>query len=114
MSVERVMEYNSLPSEAALTTPYDDEISEAWPKHGNLEVMNLNVRYRAELPLSLNGLTFKVEGGERVGIVGRTGCGKSTLIQSLLRLLEAESGQILIDNTVSIVYCKRLLYWSVV
>ena len=61
-------------------------------------MQDLSVRYRAGLPLSLKGLTFKIEGGSRVGVVGRTGGGKSTLVQSLLRLLESENGRIMVDN----------------
>ena len=59
---------------------------------------NLSVRYRPSLPLSLKNISFKIQGGERVGIVGRTGSGKSTLVQALFRLLEAEDGQIFIDG----------------
>eukprot|EP00578_Thalassiosira_sp_NH16_P018260 CAMPEP_0181116794 /NCGR_PEP_ID=MMETSP1071-20121207/22145_1 /TAXON_ID=35127 /ORGANISM="Thalassiosira sp., Strain NH16" /LENGTH=1366 /DNA_ID=CAMNT_0023201071 /DNA_START=81 /DNA_END=4182 /DNA_ORIENTATION=+ len=97
VAVERVIGYRDLPSEAALTNEYDAAIKD-WPAKGEIDVNNLSVRYRSGLPLSLSGLTFRIEGGARVGIVGRTGCGKSTLVQSLLRLLEAEEGQIMIDG----------------
>ena len=57
---------------------------------------DLHVRYSTGLPLSLRWLSFTIEGGPRVGVVGRTGGGKSKLVQALLRFLEAESGQIII------------------
>ena len=72
VAVERVIGYRDLPSEAALTNEYDAAIKD-WPAKGEIDVNNLSVRYRSGLPLSLSGLTFRIEGGSRVGIVGRTG-----------------------------------------
>lgn len=100
VAVERVIGFRDLPSEAPLSNDSDDKITD-WPSSGAIDVQSLSVRYREGLPQSLRGLTFQIEGGSRVGVVGRTGGGKSTLVQSLLRLLEAESGQILIDGVVS-------------
>ncbi len=97
VAVERVIGFRDLPSEAALVSDGDDQVDN-WPRKGEIEVKDLCVRYRQGLPLSLRGLTFKIDGGSRVGVVGRTGGGKSTLVQSLLRLLEAESGKITIDG----------------
>lgn len=97
VAVERVIDFRELPPEASLANDYDKTISH-WPAKGEIDVQGLSVRYRSGLPLSLQALTFKVEGGSRIGVVGRTGCGKSTLVQSLLRLLEAEDGKILIDG----------------
>jgi len=97
VSVERVIGFRDLPSEAALSNNYDNDVV-SWPSSGGIEVQDLCVRYRSGLPLSLKGLSFKIDGGSRVGVVGRTGGGKSTLVQSLLRLLEAENGHILIDD----------------
>eukprot|EP00985_Skeletonema_marinoi_P017655 scaffold9736_cov144-Skeletonema_marinoi.AAC.24 len=98
ISVERIQNFCDLPSEAAFTNEYDNQVSPNWPQSGSIEIQDLSVRYRDGLPLSLRNLSFKIDGGSRVGIVGRTGCGKSTLLQSLLRLLEAESGQIVVDG----------------
>jgi ATP-binding cassette subfamily C (CFTR/MRP) protein 4 len=95
VSVERVSEYGDLPPEAALTGPKDDP---SWPKQGSIEVKDLSVRYRSTLPLSLKNVSFEIEAGQRIGIVGRTGSGKSTLIQALFRLLEAEDGCVFIDG----------------
>ena len=62
------------------------------------QVKNLNYRYRDGLPLTLKGLNFEVNGGERIGVVGRTGAGKSTLMLAMFRLNEAVSGSISIDD----------------
>ena len=107
VAVDRVLGYRDLPSEAAITARDDDEVSTEWPQKGAISVRGLNVRYRLGLPLSLRSLTFEIPGGSRVGVVGRTGCGKSTLVQSLIRLLEAEDGQILIDSVVSMDAVQR-------
>jgi ATP-binding cassette subfamily C (CFTR/MRP) protein 4 len=101
VSVERLQQYTMLPSEAPLQTPADLFIEDhgcPWPTHGTIEVHNLHVRYRPTLPLTLVNITFVINAGEHVAIVGRTGSGKSTLVQSFLRLLEAEEGRILIDG----------------
>jgi ABC-type multidrug transport system fused ATPase/permease subunit len=97
VAVERVLGYRDLPSEAAYTNSFDDGVKD-WPKMGEITVKDLSVRYREGLPLSLRGVSFKIEGGTKVGVVGRTGGGKSTLVQALMRLLEAEGGQIIIDG----------------
>jgi ATP-binding cassette, subfamily C (CFTR/MRP), member 1 len=61
-----------------------------WPVDGAINISNLKMRYRKGLPLVLNGLNVNIPGGSRVGIVGRTGCGKSSLMLCLLRLVEPE------------------------
>ena len=74
VSVERVSEYGDLPPEAALACPKDDP---SWPREGSIEVRDLSVRYRSTLPLSLKNVSFQIEAGQRIGIVGRTGSGES-------------------------------------
>ncbi|KAL2507646.1 ABC transporter C family member 4 [Forsythia ovata] len=69
-----------------------------WPTHGNVELKDLQVRYRPDTPLVLKGLTLSIRGGEKIGVVGRTGGGKSTLIQVLFRLVEPSRGKIIIDH----------------
>ena len=94
VSVERVNEYGHLPSEAALNTGHDDHVGDLWPEDPSISASNLTVRYRASLPPALKGVSFEVTRGQRVGICGRTGSGKSSLVQALFRLLEAEEGTI--------------------
>jgi ABC-type multidrug transport system fused ATPase/permease subunit len=98
VSVERVSGFCNLPSEAELKCHGDDGLN-SWPCSGKIDVSNLTVRYRENLPPSLDGISCKIPGGARVGIVGRTGSGKSTLVQALFRILEPEHGTILIDGT---------------
>mmetsp|Transcript_5398 Transcript_5398/g.7759 ORF Transcript_5398/g.7759 Transcript_5398/m.7759 type:complete len:344 (-) Transcript_5398:175-1206(-) len=97
VSVERVIDFGGLPAEAALITQEDNKFS-SWPNSGSIEIDNLTVRYRETLPPSLSGISVKIESGQRVGVVGRTGSGKSTLVQALFRILEAEEGKIVVDG----------------
>ncbi|KAE9378407.1 P-loop containing nucleoside triphosphate hydrolase protein [Stipitochalara longipes BDJ] len=93
-SIERVLEY----SEIAIEDQEGAEVSAAWPAEGALVVTDLVVGYAPDLPPILNALTFSVMPNERVGIVGRTGAGKSSLALALLRVLEAREGSISIDG----------------
>ncbi|GJZ77143.1 ABC transporter C family member 14-like protein [Tanacetum coccineum] len=69
-----------------------------WPDHGSLELRDLQVRYCPNTPLVLKGITLNIQGGQKIGVVGRTGGGKSTLIQVLFRLVESTGGSIIIDG----------------
>jgi ATP-binding cassette, subfamily C (CFTR/MRP), member 1 len=73
VSVERILEYCRLPSEAALDSAPGRAPRPSWPEKGAIEARDLQVAYRPGLPLVLKGLSFRIEGGMRVGIVGRTG-----------------------------------------
>lgn len=95
--VERVSAFSHVASEPSLFTGEDEKHS-SWPNTGNIEVQNIFVRYRANLPHALSDVSFRIKNGQRVGIVGRTGCGKSTLIQTLFRILEAENGVVKVDG----------------
>ena len=75
-----------------------EETPEAWPTQGGIEFKNINLRYRPNTPLALKDLSFKVEPGHKVGVVGRTGAGKSTLCMALTRIVELESGSISVDG----------------
>ena len=68
--------------------------SSLWPEEGNIRINNLWIRYKDNLPPVLKGLSVQIKPGEWVGVVGRTGAGKSTVILSLLRVLEAHKGSI--------------------
>ena len=93
-AAERVVEYTLLETESAGgVTPPD-----AWPSEGRVEVERLVVGYAGDLPPVLRGVSFSVGAGERVGIVGRTGAGKSSLALALFRFLEARAGRIVIDG----------------
>ena len=94
-AVERVDEYSNIPIEdqsSSVKTPA------AWPAEGRLEVSNLVAGYDPELPPVLKGLSFDVEKNQRIGVVGRTGAGKSSLTLALFRFLEAREGSIHIDG----------------
>ncbi|RMZ83004.1 hypothetical protein DV737_g1762, partial [Chaetothyriales sp. CBS 132003] len=74
------------------------EVPDSWPQAGAITFSEVEMRYRPELPLVLHGLDLDVRGGERIGIVGRTGAGKSTIMAALFRLTELSGGQIKIDD----------------
>ncbi|KAJ2803884.1 hypothetical protein H4R21_001857 [Coemansia helicoidea] len=95
--MERCIEYWSLPQEAAEVIE-DRRPDDQWPAQGALEFKDYSMRYREGLDLVLKGLSFSVQPGQKVGIVGRTGAGKSSLTLALFRIIEAASGQILLDG----------------
>lgn len=74
------------------------EVPEEWPQEGAISIKDVQMRYRPETDIVLNGLSFEVESGHKVGIVGRTGAGKSTLSMVLSRLTEVENGSVEIDG----------------
>ncbi|KAM6240168.1 ATP-binding cassette sub-family C member 3 [Spheniscus humboldti] len=97
VAVERIKEYSETETEAPWIiegkSPPED-----WPSKGELEFVNYSVRYRKGLDLVLKGLNLQVHGGEKIGIVGRTGAGKSSMTLCLFRILEAVKGEIRIDG----------------
>jgi ABC-type multidrug transport system fused ATPase/permease subunit len=68
-----------------------------WPEAGAIEFKDLEMRYRPGLPNVLHGISMSIRGGEKIGIVGRTGAGKSSITLALLRIVEY-SGSIIIDG----------------
>ncbi|KAK3250532.1 hypothetical protein CYMTET_40092 [Cymbomonas tetramitiformis] len=98
-SVERMVEYTEVDVEASLNTP-DGLVPQNWPQHGAIDFKDVVMAYRPDLPPVLTGLTFSVLAKEKMGILGRTGSGKSSLVSMLFRLVEnsACSGSILVDN----------------
>ena len=121
VAVERVKEYSMINCEGLRHTMKDEELPSDWPTGGKVELRNVKMRYRDELPLVLKGLTLSIPAGSKVGVVGRTGktshkipvlfrndilralsvlegAGKSTLMTALLRIVEIDEGQILIDG----------------
>ncbi|KAK7299953.1 hypothetical protein RJT34_10784 [Clitoria ternatea] len=97
ISVERILQYTSIPSEPPLVIE-ESQPDPSWPSHGEVDIQDLQVRYAPHLPLVLRGLTCTFRGGLKTGIVGRTGSGKTTLIQTLFRIVEPTAGQIMIDS----------------
>lgn len=96
IAVERVQQYLNLPKE-----PNADGIADApfsWPHQGVIKFQNVSMSYREHLIPALNDISFETATYERLGIVGRTGAGKSSIINALLRVSESMRGQIVIDN----------------
>lgn len=96
-SVERLQEYMEIEKEAPAVIP-DSRPPPNWPSKGEIEVENLSLRYSPELPQVIENVTFKVDSFNKIGIVGRTGAGKSTIISAFFRFIEADSGKIVIDG----------------
>ncbi|TYI53567.1 hypothetical protein E1A91_D11G013800v1 [Gossypium mustelinum] len=97
ISVERINQYMYIPSEAPEIIeenrpPYN------WPAMGKVDICDLQIRYRLNAPLVLRGISCTFQGGHKIGIVGRTGSGKTTLISALFRLVEPAAGKIVVDG----------------
>ncbi|KAM0271868.1 hypothetical protein ACHAQH_008953 [Verticillium albo-atrum] len=98
-STERLYQYtSSLAHEASLEDDDASPVRPQWPESGEVQFESVQMRYRPELPLVLDQFSLHIRGGERIGIVGRTGAGKSTILSTLFRLTELSSGRILIDG----------------
>ncbi|XP_077590459.1 multidrug resistance-associated protein 1 [Stigmatopora nigra] len=97
VAVERVKEYSDTEKEAEWKQE-TSSTSPRWPTEGCIEFRNYGLRYRHDLDLAIRNITVNISGGEKVGIVGRTGAGKSSLTLGLFRIIEAAEGQILIDK----------------
>lgn len=82
-AVERLLVYCQQPLEGNFGTPNNPPPS--WPQKGHIEFRNVKLRYRESLPLVLKDVSFDIKPGEKVGIVGRTGAGKSSMLEALFR-----------------------------
>ena len=98
-SMESCDAYTHIVQEAPLKLKTDEMlIQNNFPKSGKIEFVNYSVRYRPDTKMVLKDINILIQPGEKIGIVGRTGSGKSTLCLCLFRILEATTGQILIDD----------------
>ena len=100
ISLERCLQYTRIKSEKPSTIkPIDDNLKrDNWPQEGKIRFENYSVRYRPTTEIVLKNLNFQIEGNEKVGVVGRTGSGKSTICLCLFRILEPLEGTIYIDD----------------
>uniref|UniRef100_A0A3Q1MJ99 ATP binding cassette subfamily C member 13 n=1 Tax=Bos taurus TaxID=9913 RepID=A0A3Q1MJ99_BOVIN len=96
VSIERVCEYETMDKEAPWIT--SKRPPSQWPSKGIVEFVDYRARYRDDLGLALQDITFQTHGEEKIGIVGRTGAGKSTLSNCLFRIVERSGGKIIIDG----------------
>ena len=97
VSVERVLEYARLPSEAPeVVSKRRPKIS--WPANGAVDFSNYSTKYRPELDLVLKNINLHIKSHEKIGVVGRTGAGKSSLTLALFRIIEPDTGNIAIDD----------------
>lgn len=99
-SVERVLHY-SRQDEVPQEAPHEIEDTKPpkeWPQQGSITFEDITMSYRPGLPNVLNGISISIKGGEKIGVVGRTGAGKSSLMLALFRIVELNSGSITIDG----------------
>ncbi|MCD7462624.1 ATP-binding cassette sub- C member 8 [Datura stramonium] len=97
ISAERIKQFMRIPPEPPAIVE-DNRPPSSWPTKGRIELLDLKIRYCPNAPLVLKGITCAFREGTRIGVVGRTGSGKTTLISALFRLVEPYSGQVIIDD----------------
>ena len=98
ISVVRIHDYLNLTPEDELVKPGEERLGNSWPSKGEIELRGVSMSYREGLEHSLKNVSLEIKAGEKVGIVGRTGAGKSSILQALFRLSEISKGTILIDG----------------
>lgn len=102
VNVVRCMLLLEVPQEKA--RPGEEGVSrllqgrDRWPETGDMEFRNVSLRYRPTTEVVLSNLSFKIKSGEKIGVVGRTGAGKSTICLAISRIVEIFEGQIFIDG----------------
>jgi ABC-type multidrug transport system fused ATPase/permease subunit len=112
VSVERVLEYAALPSEAPEII-HRSRPPVSWPSRGEVEFINYSARYREGLDLVLKNISLDIKSHEKIGVVGRTGAGKSSLTLALFRIIEPDTGNISLDglntSTIGLLDLRRRL-----
>ncbi|XP_054158120.1 ATP-binding cassette sub-family C member 2-like [Oppia nitens] len=98
VAVERVREYSQVKQECNWESTLDKKPNDNWPAKAQINFIDYSASYRSELAPVLKNINFRVESGEKVGIVGRTGAGKSSITLALFRIIEPKTGQIVIDD----------------
>jgi ABC-type multidrug transport system fused ATPase/permease subunit len=98
VSLERCLKYMEIPEEKPLVLETDKSLVSSWPSEGRVLFKNFSVKYRPDTEIILKNLNFEIKAKEKVGVVGRTGSGKSTLCLCLFRILEPLTGTIYIDD----------------
>lgn len=96
-SIERINEYCNTPHEAKWSIE-ETKPNKEWPNKGHVQFINYSLKYREELDFVLKDLNIEIQPCEKIGIVGRTGAGKSSLTLGLFRMIENHVGQIIIDD----------------
>ncbi len=98
VSIERIIEYKNLPSEHKFSEISLKNSNKNWPNQGEVIIKNLVASYREDLPIIINNLNITFQAGKKIGIIGRTGAGKSTLFQAFYRMIYFHSGEIIVDG----------------
>ena len=94
LKVQRVLRLLDIPHEVKDQPKLKNE----WPTEGKIQLSDVRLRYRPTTDMVLKGLNVSIKGGEKVGVVGRTGAGKSTFAMALTRIVEIYNGSICIDG----------------
>lgn len=98
IAVERLQHFQKIPSEPSIIENPVLRATESWPTAGEIRFERVSARYAEGLPLVLKDCSFRVRAGQKAGVIGRTGAGKSTVFQLLFRFLKVTDGHILIDG----------------
>ena len=98
IQTEKIIDIKDQPVKVKNSKNNEDELIDIWPNKGEIEIKNFSIKYRENLPIILNNINLKINAKEKIGIVGRTGSGKSSLVMSLCRIIESDIGEIIIDN----------------
>lgn len=100
-AVERMTYYGYHLGQEASYTKGISVPPKNWPLNGAIEFSNVDIRYGPELPLALKNVSFSIAANEKIGVCGRTGSGKSSLIKALFRTVECSAGKITIDGLIT-------------